>query len=426
MSDATRDAEADARIRSCARALPTLPPAARSRVALGLDGGRGARPLRAAGLRGLRRGAVSAARGLPCVPVAPAELARRRTARASLSPRRRCITARSCSSASALPWRLGTGAPRRGRQLSLPSARARRRGAMPRARRGGARPRRPGRAGRDCRNREHADMADDPKLREMTCDPQFRKVLVTDGKIAGRAGDRARRWSRPAPNRLGRPCRAVEEDRRASTALATLPQVTLVPLDVTDGRSVQRARRRDRRQGRHPDQHRRTSPHLRHRARGAASRPRSAEMDMNYFGLLRLAQEFGPVDAGARAPTAPASAVAWVNLLSIYALSQLSAARHLLGLEGGGAFAVAVPARRDAAGRHPRHQRVPRPDRRRMEPAAAAAEAGALPRWRRRSSKALRKGGRGRLSRRHRAGLARALARQSEGARTRTCRGEHE
>ena len=30
-------------------------------------------------------------------------------------------------------------------------------------------------------------MADDPKLREMTCDPKFRKVLVTDGKTRGRA-----------------------------------------------------------------------------------------------------------------------------------------------------------------------------------------------------------------------------------------------
>ena len=27
-------------------------------------------------------------------------------------------------------------------------------------------------------------MADDPMLREMTCDPKFRKVLVTDGKTA--------------------------------------------------------------------------------------------------------------------------------------------------------------------------------------------------------------------------------------------------
>ena len=28
------------------------------------------------------------------------------------------------------------------------------------------------------------ELSDDPKLREMTCDPRMRKVLVTDGKIA--------------------------------------------------------------------------------------------------------------------------------------------------------------------------------------------------------------------------------------------------
>ena len=43
-------------------------------------------------------------------------------------------------------------------------------------------------------------------------------------------------------------------------------------------------------------------------------------MDINYFGLLRLAQEFGPALKG-RGADGAASAVAWVNLLSIYALS---------------------------------------------------------------------------------------------------------
>src|SRR5262245_4284573 len=43
-------------------------------------------------------------------------------------------------------------------------------------------------------------------------------------------------------------------------------------------------------------------------------------MDVNYFGLLRLAQEFGPV-MRARAADCQSSAVAWVNLLSVFALS---------------------------------------------------------------------------------------------------------
>src|SRR5258706_6155933 len=43
-------------------------------------------------------------------------------------------------------------------------------------------------------------------------------------------------------------------------------------------------------------------------------------MHITYFGLLRLAQESGRA-LRARAADGPASAVAWVNLLSIYALS---------------------------------------------------------------------------------------------------------
>jgi NAD(P)-dependent dehydrogenase (short-subunit alcohol dehydrogenase family) len=45
-----------------------------------------------------------------------------------------------------------------------------------------------------------------------------------------------------------------------------------------------------------------------------------AEMDVNYFGLLRLAQEFGPA-LKARGADGQSSACAWVNLLSIFALA---------------------------------------------------------------------------------------------------------
>ena len=45
-----------------------------------------------------------------------------------------------------------------------------------------------------------------------------------------------------------------------------------------------------------------------------------AEMDVNYFGLLRLAQAFAP-PMRARGADGLASAVAWVNVLSIYALA---------------------------------------------------------------------------------------------------------
>ena len=43
-------------------------------------------------------------------------------------------------------------------------------------------------------------------------------------------------------------------------------------------------------------------------------------MDVNYFGLLRLAQAFGPALKG-RSADGPTHAAAWVNLLSIYAMA---------------------------------------------------------------------------------------------------------
>jgi len=61
-----------------------------------------------------------------------------------------------------------------------------------------------------------------------------------------------------------------------------------------------------------------------HRSFGIGSRRGTdvakAEMDINYFGLLRLAQEFGPALKG-RSADGATGATAWVNLLSIYALS---------------------------------------------------------------------------------------------------------
>ena len=43
-------------------------------------------------------------------------------------------------------------------------------------------------------------------------------------------------------------------------------------------------------------------------------------MDVNYMGLLRLAQEFGPA-MRSRGADGQSHAVAWVNLLSVFALS---------------------------------------------------------------------------------------------------------
>jgi NAD(P)-dependent dehydrogenase (short-subunit alcohol dehydrogenase family) len=162
------------------------------------------------------------------------------------------------------------------------------------------------------------NMADDRQLREMTCDPKFRKVLITDAKSAlGQAlveavvaagadlvwAGYAEPWKKPP----------------GFDRLASIPQVSLLPLDLTNSRSVKDAAGEI---GGRVDILINTADH--HRNFGIAARngveTARAEMDINYFGLLRLAQEFAPA-MRARGADGQSSAVAWVNLLSIFALS---------------------------------------------------------------------------------------------------------
>lgn len=166
---------------------------------------------------------------------------------------------------------------------------------------------------------ETPHMADDPMLREMTCDPRFRKVLVTDGMSAtGQALVRALAKAGAELIWVGH----AEPWKRHGSGLddiAQIEQASLVPLDLTDTRSVEElagaiAGKVDIVVN---------NAEL-HRSYGIAARrgldAARAEMDINYFGLLRLAQAFGPALKG-RSADGSASAVAWVNLLSIYALA---------------------------------------------------------------------------------------------------------
>jgi NAD(P)-dependent dehydrogenase (short-subunit alcohol dehydrogenase family)/uncharacterized OB-fold protein len=162
------------------------------------------------------------------------------------------------------------------------------------------------------------NMADDRQLREMTCDPKFRKVLITDAKTAlGQTlveavvaagtdlvwAGYAEPWKKPP----------------GFERLSKLPQVSLVPLDLTDSRAVKDLAGEI---GGRIDILINTADH--HRNFGIAARDgievARAEMDTNYFGLLRLAQEFAPA-MRARGADGQSSAVAWVNLLSVFALS---------------------------------------------------------------------------------------------------------
>jgi len=164
-----------------------------------------------------------------------------------------------------------------------------------------------------------AHMADDKMLREMTSDPKFRKVLVTDGKTeVGQAIVRALVQAGADIVWVGH----AEPWKKFGAGLddiSSLPQVTLVPLDLTNGRSVSELAGEI---GGKVDivinnaEVHRTFGIVARRGTDVAK----AEMDINYFGLLRLAQEFGPA-LRARSADGAIGATAWVNLLSIYALS---------------------------------------------------------------------------------------------------------
>lgn len=162
------------------------------------------------------------------------------------------------------------------------------------------------------------NMADDKIMREMTCDPKFRKVLVADGKTAvGQAFVKALAKAGAGPIWVGNaePWKSFP----GFDEIMKIPQVTLLNLDVTDQRSVREIAGEI--AGRvdivvnNCEVHRTYGISARYGTDAAR-----AEMEVNYFGLLRLAQEFGPA-LKARGADGVNSAVAWVNLLSIYALA---------------------------------------------------------------------------------------------------------
>ena len=165
-------------------------------------------------------------------------------------------------------------------------------------------------------SKESSDMADDRQLREFTCDPKQRKVLVTDGKTGlGQALVKA--LAKAGADIIWVGHSEPWKKFAGFEDLQKLPQVTLLPLDVTDSKNVREAAAEI---AGKVDILVNNAEH--HRSSGIGNRQgvetARAEMDVNYFGLLRLAQEFGPA-MRSRGADGKASAVAWVNLLSIYA-----------------------------------------------------------------------------------------------------------
>jgi NAD(P)-dependent dehydrogenase (short-subunit alcohol dehydrogenase family)/uncharacterized OB-fold protein len=165
-------------------------------------------------------------------------------------------------------------------------------------------------------------MADDKMLREMTSDPRFRKVLVTDGKTAlGQAIVQALVKAGADIVWVGH----AEPWKKLPgfDDISKMKEVTLVPLDLSNGRSVTELAGEI---GGKVDIVINNAEV--HRSFGISSRRGTdvakAEMEINYFGYLRLAQEFGPALRG-RSADGVAHAAAWVNLLSIYALANYPA-----------------------------------------------------------------------------------------------------
>jgi NAD(P)-dependent dehydrogenase (short-subunit alcohol dehydrogenase family)/uncharacterized OB-fold protein len=160
---------------------------------------------------------------------------------------------------------------------------------------------------------EVTTMADDRVLRELTNDPAGRKILITDGRA-------------PVAAPLARALAAAGADLiylgmadpwppAAVAPYAQIPEVLVRPLDVTDSESVTDLAAEI---GGKVDILINTAEH--HRPRGVLARGTEtarAEMEVNYFGLLRLAHSFAP---GLRA-RAVDGAAAWVNVLSIFALA---------------------------------------------------------------------------------------------------------
>lgn len=166
--------------------------------------------------------------------------------------------------------------------------------------------------------KETPDMADDKQLREMTCDPKFRRALVTDGRTTtGQACAKALSEAGCTIVFVGiadpwKPFPGEDSLRR-------IANVEIVPLDLTNSESVNDLAADI---GGRVDIIVNTSEHV--RPGGIMARRGLVvvreEMDIRYFGLMRLAQAFGPA-LRFRGADGVNSATAFVNFLFVHALA---------------------------------------------------------------------------------------------------------
>ncbi len=165
--------------------------------------------------------------------------------------------------------------------------------------------------------KDTANMADDPHWREMTSDPKFRRVLVTDGRSAvGQAMAQAISAAQASIVFVG--IADAWKPFPGFDALRRIERVEIVPLDVTDTESVTEQAEQN---GARIDIVVNTAEHV--RAGGVVDRRglniARDEIAVRYLGLLRLAQAFGPI-LRSRGADGVNSAAAFVNLVSVHAL----------------------------------------------------------------------------------------------------------
>ncbi|NYT37313.1 SDR family NAD(P)-dependent oxidoreductase [Allopusillimonas soli] len=187
------------------------------------------------------------------------------------------------------------------------------------------------------------NMEDDKTLRETACDPKFRRVLVTDGKTPlGMATIRALLDAQASMVFAGDP----DVWRRSAEFDALCEDERVLPQDmnITDTDSVERISRSI---GGKVDILINTADYQRDGGVLFSHGMNTAReaMEVNCMGLMRLAQHFGPGMFG-RAADGVNNAVAWVNVLSIYAHVNLPA-RGLWSASQAAALSVAQCLRQE-------------------------------------------------------------------------------
>lgn len=162
------------------------------------------------------------------------------------------------------------------------------------------------------------DMEDDPQMRALSSDPKHRRVLITDAKNPNAPA------LAEALAAAGSSIIFVAEPETwlpypGRERLLAVPGVEILPMDVTDTASVQKLAGEI---GGKVDILINNARFVRPGgvlARGDTTFARE-EMEVNYLGLMRLAQSFGP-GMCSRTADGVNSAAAWVNILSVNALA---------------------------------------------------------------------------------------------------------